>query len=252
MLENELVRQGNWLFRRRSYLPLVILPVAMVAFAQSDWVIHAFGDGVEDIWDFGCLLIALSGLAVRGAIVGFVPRGSSGRTTRMQRAEALNTSGMYSQMRHPLYFANFLIFLGFLLVFKSLLFGLGGALAFFLYYERIMLAEERFMEERFGDAYRHWAQRTPAILPRFSGWVWPELPFSLRTVLRREYPGLYLITVFFLVVEALEAVVVEELPLDVWISEEPVWVMLFFLGTLTYLAIRLIRQHTTWLAVAGR
>lgn len=252
MLGNELVRQGNWLFRWRSYLPLVIVPVAVVAFAQSDWVIHAFGDGIEDAWDYGCLLVALSGLVVRGAIVGFVPRGSSGRTTHLQRAEALNTSGMYSQMRHPLYFANFLIFLGFLLVFKSLLFVLVGALAFFLYYERIMLAEENFLLDKFGDTYRDWARRTPAILPRFRGWVWPDLPFSLKTVLRREYPGFYLITVFFLLVEGLEAVVLEGLPLAVWLDDEPFWLLLFAAGTLTYLAIRLIRRHTTWLAVAGR
>lgn len=252
MLGNELVRQGDWLFRWRSYLPLVIVPVAVVAFLQSDWVVHSFGDAAEDLFDYCCLAIAFCGLALRAAIVGFVPRGSSGRTTHHQRAEALNTTGMYSQMRHPLYLANFLIFLGFLLVFKSLLFVLVGSLAYFLYYERIMLAEENFLRAKFGDEYLHWAQRTPALLPRCTGWVWPDLPFSLRTVLRREYPGFYLITVFFLVVEGIEAVVLDHAVLADWIIDEPVWVVLFGVGTLAYLGLRLTRRYTTWLVVVGR
>jgi protein-S-isoprenylcysteine O-methyltransferase Ste14 len=251
MLKTELIRQGNWLFRWRSYLPLILIPVAIIAFAQSDWVNRVFGDAVEDAWDYLCFAISIGGLAVRGAIVGFVPRGTSGRTSE-QRAEALNTSGMYSLVRHPLYFANFLVFLGFLLVFKSVVFALFGCVAYFLYYERIMLAEEDFLEQKFSDAYAAWAARTPVFLPRLNGWVQPDLPFSFRTVLRREYSGFLLITLYFAVIEGLEALVFDREPLAQWFADEPFWLVMLALGALAYLALRLVRRFTTLLAVPGR
>ncbi len=251
MLKNELIRQGNWLFRWRSYLPLVIVPVAVIAFMQSDWVTRMLGDTVEDVWDYFCIAISFAGLAVRGAIVGFVPQGTSGRTSE-QKAEALNTTGMYSQMRHPLYFANFLVFLGFMLVFKSVVFVLFGSVAYFLYYERIMLAEENFLEGKYGEQYRIWAEKTPVFLPRCSGWVQPALPFSFKTVLRREYPGFYLITIYFFVVEMLEAAVLDHESFLAWIDEEPVWLAILLVGTLAYFGLRIARKHTSWLAVAGR
>jgi protein-S-isoprenylcysteine O-methyltransferase Ste14 len=251
MLKNELIRQGNWLFRWRSYLPLVLIPVAALAFLESEWVNRVLGDTVEDVWDIACFVLAFAGLAVRGLIVGFVPRGTSGRTSE-QKAEALNTTGMYSQMRHPLYFANFLVFLGFMLVFKSVVFVLFGTVAYFLYYERIMLAEESFLEQKFGERYRGWAERTPVFLPRCSDWVQPEMPFSFKTVLRREYPGFYLITIFFFVTEVLEATILDHENLLIWFSDEPEWLGLLLLGTLTYFGLRIARKHTSWLAVAGR
>jgi protein-S-isoprenylcysteine O-methyltransferase Ste14 len=63
-----------------------------------------------------------------------------------------------------------------------------------LFYDRVMLAEEQFLRERFGAEYDTWAERTPALWPFTRGWrarfVLPDLPFSLRTVARREYPSL--------------------------------------------------------------
>jgi protein-S-isoprenylcysteine O-methyltransferase Ste14 len=251
MLKNELIRQGNWLFRWRSYLPLVLIPVAAIAFMESEWVNRMLGDTIEDIWDQACIVLAFGGLAVRGLIIGFVPRGTSGRTSE-QKAEALNTQGMYSQMRHPLYFANFLVFLGFMLVFKSIVFVLFGPVAYFLYYERIMLAEESFLEQKFGERYRAWAEKTPVFLPRFSGWDQPDLEFSVKTVLRREYPGFFLITIFFFVTEALEAVVLDHEGFLLWVDDEPIWLGLLIVGAVAYIGLRIARKHTSWLAVAGR
>ena len=46
-------------------------------------------------------------------------------------------------------------------------------LVFWLYYERIMLAEEEFLRARYGKAFDDWAARTPAFLPNFRHWVPP-------------------------------------------------------------------------------
>src|SRR2546422_497608 len=66
-------------------------------------------------------------------------------------------------------------------------------LAFWLYYERIMFAEEAFLRQKFGETYQRLAATTPAFFPRFGQWRKPSLPFSWRNVMRREYTALMLL-----------------------------------------------------------
>ncbi len=252
MLQQELVRQGNWLFRWRSYLPFLILPLAAASFRNSGWFIETFGNGLEEVWDIACYVLALVGLALRIAIVGYVPSGTSGRNAVEQRADVLNTSGMYSVVRHPLYFANFIVFIAFILLFKSLLLVLFMALAYFLYYERIMLAEEQFLEGKYGEGYRAWAGSTPAFLPRLTGFVRPSPPFSWRSALVREFHTLFLISAAFALVEMLEALILEKQNFSEWIADEPVWMVVFVASAAIYVCMYTIKKRTNWLKVKGR
>ena len=110
------------------------------------------------------------------------PAGTSGRNTREQVANTLNRTGIYSVVRHPLYLGNYLIILGFalwphvwwLIVLTSCFYA--------LYYERIMLAEENFLRQRFGETFEKWSAQTPAFLPKFRGWKPSAVPFCWRTV----------------------------------------------------------------------
>ena len=61
-------------------------------------------------------LLTLSGLALRAYTVCTTPKGTSGRNTARQVADHLNTKGIYSVVRHPLYLANYLIWAGILLL----------------------------------------------------------------------------------------------------------------------------------------
>ncbi len=76
---------------------------------------------------------------------------------------------------------------GFLLASGSLWFFIIGILAFCVFYERIMFAEEEFLRSHFGSRYLDWAEKTPAFIPRPRLWVSSELHFSWRTALKREY-----------------------------------------------------------------
>lgn len=252
MLQNELISQGNWLFRWRSYLPFIILPLTVTAFSNSLWVNEAFGNTFEEGWDYACYALALCGLALRILTVAFVPAGTSGRNTAKQNADTLNTTGAYSVVRHPLYFANFVVFIAFALLFKSLVLSLLMALAYFLYYERIMVAEENFLLEKYGDAYRSWAAQTPAFFPRLRSYVAPSLSFSWRSVVVREHHTLLLITVAFAVVEMLEALILEKQSFTMWVIEEPLWPLVVGVAGLFYLAVRLLRKNTTLLKQTGR
>ena len=187
-LREELRSQGEWLFRWRSYLPLVLFACVVPAMIASR---RSTGDLAWTGWEIFCLAVALLGEAIRVVTVGYVPGGTSGRNTQCQVASALNTTGIYSVVRHPLYLGNFLMWMGPALLPGNPWLAATIALAFWIYYERIMHAEEEFLRGLYGREYEEWASRTPAFIPRLSGWCPSPLPFSCRTVLRRELSSVF-------------------------------------------------------------
>jgi hypothetical protein len=84
------------------------------------------------------------------------------------------------------------------------------SLLFWIYYERIMFAEERFLERKFGDSYVNWSLKVPPFLPSFKAYEKTEIPFSLKTILRREYSGISATIIGFLFVEVLRDFATEE------------------------------------------
>src|SRR5688500_1805537 len=134
-LRDEFERSGNWLFRRRSFLPLLLLAVVLPALSQLEY--PEGGNSQDLLWKALCLTIALAGLCVRIVVVGYAPNGTSGRNTREQVAETLNTSGPYAIVRHPLYLGNYLMWLGVALFARVWWCPVIISLAFWLYYERI-------------------------------------------------------------------------------------------------------------------
>jgi uncharacterized membrane protein len=139
----------------------------------------------------GTVVISLTGLVVRAIAIGTTPKGTSGRNTKGQVAESLNTSGIYSCLRHPLYLGNYMMWIGIVIFTFNVGFTIIVSLAFWLYYERIMFAEERFLEAKFGKKYMDWSQFVPAFIPSFSNYKPGNVSFSFITVLRREYSGVF-------------------------------------------------------------
>ena len=77
----------------------------------------------------------------------------------------LVTSGAYALCRHPLYAAWFLLlFPGAMLLTDSWI-GLLGTPCLYVVLRRVVRREEAWLEERFGEAYRDYRRRTPALLP---------------------------------------------------------------------------------------
>ncbi|MEY4109659.1 MAG: hypothetical protein RLZZ46_13 [Bacteroidota bacterium] len=181
-LVREFEKTGNFLFRYRGQIPVVLFPAAL-----------PFLYGSEDctlLCKILAVMIALAGFAIRAYAIGTTPRGTSGRNTREQVAETINTSGIYSIVRHPLYLGNYGMWAGIVIYTGSWSFFLIFSLAYWIYYERIMFAEERFLEKKFGQAFLDWAAGVPSFLPRFSQWKPSSVPLSLKTILRREYSGI--------------------------------------------------------------
>lgn len=250
-LREEMEQQGQWLFRWRSYLPVAML-VVLVAGMQG-FTYPAGSRARQDAWEGLCLLVSMLGVGVRAIVIGYAPGGTSGRNTAEgQIAETLNTTGMYGYVRHPLYLGNFLMWLGIAMLPRSAWLVVVVTLAFWVYYERIMLAEEAFLRSRFGAAYDAWATTTPAFLPRWStlmqgNWKQPLLPFSFKNVLKREYSGVFAVALLVGIVDAMGAYVVTGRPVPDTFATGVV-----IAGAVSYVVLRTLKRSTSLLHVDGR
>lgn len=245
MLLGDRMRQsGGNLFRWRSFVLVIFAPLLALAVRAGEPVERALGAFWGEFYEAGCIALVLAGLALRAFTVGSVPSRTSGRNTHGQVAASLNVTGMYSLTRNPLYLANCIAYIGAVLYSQDLLLTLAFALFLVVYYERIILAEEAFLLDRFGDAYRHWAAEVPVFMPRLHGWRRPALPFSLRSVVRREYPTW---------LAALLALAVIDIAADYFASGyEHDWNLIVALGLAGYLIVHVLNRRTRLLRVSGR
>lgn len=199
-------------------------------------------------WALACFLVSMSGQLIRALTIGYTPQNTSGRNTKAgQVAEQLNTKGIYSIVRHPLYLGNFLMWLGLILYAGSVEFLIFAVFFFWIYYERIMFAEEQFISKQFGTNFENWASSTPAFFPRFKGYVKPGVSFSFRNIIKREYHGFYATIFSFSLVHILKQYFLNE-----QIFMNLYWIVFIAAGTFIYLLIRIVVKTTRWLHVTGR
>ncbi len=186
-------KSGNTLFRYRGQIPVILflLVIPVLYFTDISWM----SSTAYYILLALAILLSLTGFIIRSISIGTTPKGTSGRNTQEQVAEVLNQTGIYSMVRHPLYLGNYLMWIGIVVFTFNIYFILVVSLAFWLYYERIMFAEERFLERKFGEDYLKWSLKVPAFIPSTKNYLKGRIPFSPVTVLRREYSG-FLATVF--------------------------------------------------------
>ena len=210
----ELIRQfeatGLFLFRFRSQIPVLTLLVFFLVMRAQGQGMTSKGFDLE--WELACLVVSMIGYGIRIKTVaegemewdgiriitlGSTPEGTSGRNRHHQVAHVLNTTGMYSVVRNPLYLGNFIIFFGISLV-PRLLWVVGlNSLLFWLFFLPIMFAEEQYLDRKFGDAFHAWARLTPSVIPRFCMWRPAALPYSVLLVVQREYQTLCAIVGYF-------------------------------------------------------
>jgi protein-S-isoprenylcysteine O-methyltransferase Ste14 len=244
-LSDHLEASGNWVFRWRSYLPLLLIGILLASLSGVKYP----GDHSPSEWFFKILSLTVGfcGVGIRAYAVGCAPKRTSGRNTKEQVADTLNTSGLYSVVRHPLYLGNTIMWFSVALFAEAWMLAIVILLVSTLYHERIIFAEEAFLERKFGDIFRGWAARTPAIWPKFSSWKSPSLRFEWRQALQREYLGLFgLISTFCAVDLVAHWFCLHRLSLD------PAWINMWLIGVGMFVGIRFLRKKTRLLFVTGR
>ena len=239
VIQQSLEKIGNQLFKKRSYIPLLVIPFLFLALPESEFFERNFGDTTQTCWELFCILISFAGLFIRSLTVGWVTDGTSGRNTKGQLAGSLNTKGMYSIVRHPLYLGNFFIVLGFFLFVQVWWFVLISLMAFLLFYEHIIFAEESFLERKFGSEFQNWARRTPVFLPDFSLWEKPSTLFSWRMVVKREYSTIFGIIAGFVFIKFFAELIAER-----EFVFRRLWVVFLVAGFLVYFVCRILRKNT--------
>lgn len=206
-LQEEFEEQGNYLFRYRGTLPLIFLVLGIFALIDTQTnLLNIAGKINWDCYMLYCIAVCFIGLGIRIFTVGHAAKNTSGRNTKGQVADEVNVSGIYSMVRHPLYVGNFFMWLGVAMLSMNLWFLFAFVFIYWVYYEKIMYAEEQFLRKKFGSAYTEWAARTPAFVPKFSGYIPPQMPFDMKKILRQEKNGffaIFLVTYVFATVKSL-------------------------------------------------
>lgn len=234
-------RQGHFCFRYRSFIPLLVIVIGLLSLLSFK---YPFGSQLLDqSWGIFCLLVGLIGFGIRVVTIGFVDERTSGRNRNEQVAASLNTTGVYSVVRNPLYFGNFFLGAAAALAIQSPLVFIIYLFAFILMYERIVITEEQFLLKTFGESYSNWAAITPAMIPRIRQWSKPQNGFNWKRTVREEYRVIFMLLLSLAAIE--------------WITEsivagEPVWFDLFWKFALgfaiaSFLVIRFLSKKTSLL-----
>jgi protein-S-isoprenylcysteine O-methyltransferase Ste14 len=196
-------KNGNFLFKFRGQIPVLLFIMSIPVVYFTDYQFLESNPQLELILLITCAVVSLIGQAIRAIAIGTSNKHTSGRNTKEQVAEALNTKGIYSTVRHPLSLGNYFMWIGIVMFTFNIWFILTVSLLFWLYYERIMFAEERFLERKFGESYVTWSLSVPPFWPSMKNYIPTEIPFSLKTILRREYSGITATILGFVFVDVL-------------------------------------------------
>jgi protein-S-isoprenylcysteine O-methyltransferase Ste14 len=236
-LLDQLVQDGDRLFRWRSYLPLALLPI-VIAGVMTTGTPFSTRTG-ERLWEVVSVAVALAGLALRVWAVGSAPSGTSERSTVNPRASQLRTTGPYSLVRHPLYVANGLMAFGLSLFPGIWYLPIILILATWLYYERIAIREEAFLADRFGAGFEAWASRVAACWPSPAAYTRSAIPYSWKKVLRHEFHGLLVIASGAFVFDAMQ----ESWRARAWHVDAP-WLWFFAASAALFLIFAALKRGT--------
>ncbi|MFT5337074.1 MAG: protein-S-isoprenylcysteine O-methyltransferase Ste14 [Luteibaculaceae bacterium] len=240
----ELAATGNIFFRYRSYIPLVmyVLAVGVLLLDPANFI-----EPGDVMWSWIAIGVSALGMIIRFLVIGFVPKATSGRNTKAQVADSLNTEGIYKTVRHPLYVGNYFMWLGLALYVGNVWFIITATLLYWLYYERIMFAEEDFLRNKFGDTYLDWAKNVPSFVPKFWLFKKPDMNFSLRNILKREYAGFLATFVSYAFIDLTKSYFQNG---TLEISE--FWVKGVIIATVVAGVLKGLKKFTRVLEVAGR
>jgi len=181
LLRDRLIKTGHFCFKYRSYqFPVFIL----ILLLEHN---HLRGLKENMYYDVSCILVTFCGILVRALTVGFVHEKTSGRNTKAQNAYELNTTGAYSVVRNPLYVGNYLVLLGMSLLPMDPWVAVLNSAAYFLIYFPIIMTEEAYLLEKFGEQYADYASRVNCVIPSFGNFTRPVRSFSRNIFLKREH-----------------------------------------------------------------
>ena len=163
---------------------LLVTPSLLVSFPKKFSYLSR-----DEFIGISCIYLAAFIFYAYGILLRIRSRQYIGQHTRGSKHEAgeLVTAGPYAYCRHPLYTSNTSIALGAIFLYLDFnVFnpGIYFIIAIFVFEYLLARAEDRFLEGKFGDTWRVWAQKTP-IFPYNPAVLFPKkIPAPKRTFLQ--------------------------------------------------------------------
>ena len=236
---------GDFLFKYRGQIPILLFLLVIPFILKTDYTL--FSEKTIQINNTTSIIISFFGIIIRFYTVGKTPAGTSGRNRNKQIANKLNTKGTYSITRNPLYFGNYLIWLGISIYSLNTYFTILISFFFFMYYGKIIETEEKYLLKKFGNTFIKWKKKTPRFFPSFNYYKAEKYSFSVKTILKREYSSI-LATIFsFFYISTLINIKTHS---DYLINKQ--WLITLLITSILTIILRMIKKKTSFLDQKGR
>ncbi len=191
------------------------------------------------IYPFGCfvLLFCSSDDHSMRSGIGYIIAGllirlwSNGYAIKNDK---LTTSGPYAFVRNPLYLGTFLIAIGFAIVLNMYWVGVLFLAALGVMYYRTIQTEQGMLLTKFGESYRKYVEKVPAMIPCLISYPEGEKwPFSLKRLIdSKEHKPVFWIIILLIVFHLKTRLILEHKSMN-----EHAWALVALAGVLISLDI---------------
>jgi protein-S-isoprenylcysteine O-methyltransferase Ste14 len=162
-----MVTIGNFFVKYRNFI-FIFLYLALFIPSPDLFSREVFGEKYYVFPIALGLLVTIAGQAIRGATIGLAYIIRGGKDKKVY-AEKLVTEGVFNHCRNPLYVGNILMLLGVGILANSLIY-VGILIPMFLFiYQAIVLAEENFLRNKFGEQFNAYCRRVNRWVPDLRG-----------------------------------------------------------------------------------
>ena len=235
-MENLFLHLGKFFFKYRNalfpalYLCLFVFtrPGVFLGDPKLDRYVRTLG-----------ILLALTGQTFRLLVIGFAYIRRGGRDGKVF-AESLVQTGFYAHVRNPMYVGNYLIMLGFVLLYGSLWVYIVILPFFTLVYYSLVKNEESYLKERFDQEYEDYATKVNRFIPNFKGIAHSlaQYHYDWKKVLRKEYGTLTFVLCGMFIMMIWKDIIIfgyDNTRIEIVILSALLSLIVIFYGTIRYL-----------------
>jgi len=200
-----MVQIGNFFFKYRNWLFIIFYALLFVPGVPQLFTEEKFGENYYWYPIIIGLIITVLGQVTRGATIGLAYIIRGGKDKKVY-AEDLVTTGIFAHCRNPLYVGNILMIAGVGVLSNSLLY-VAVMIPFFLFiWQAIVLAEENFLRNKFGEQFNNYCARVNRWIPNLSGIskTFSGMRFNWKRYIAKEHTttfiwliGIVLLLLFF-------------------------------------------------------
>jgi protein-S-isoprenylcysteine O-methyltransferase Ste14 len=186
-----MIQIGNFFFKYRNLI-FILLYLALFIPSPPIFSKEAFGTNYY-LWPIIIgLTITVTGQLIRGVTIGLAYIIRGGKDGKVY-AEDLVTQGIFNHCRNPLYVGNILMLAGVGILSNSLIYLLVFIPFFLFVYQAIVLAEENFLRNKFGEKFNNYCKRVNRWIPGLNGIgkTFKGMHFKWRRWILKEYNTQY-------------------------------------------------------------